>query len=205
MKQTGGMTLFVTDLDYGDTIPYKPYTRFGLNPDSAFGWCFVRLSPNSPPSDTFRPGYDNAIMLCGEIIKLRAQGTTPQIGERWIVYPGAYSPPIKGNVYRFTPTNYLTEDRPQIASINFNIYPVPCTKNLLINYSLNRKEKVKLVIYDILGRQVKCLKDGFEKSGVHSILWNGQDEKNRKVSAGVYFCRLETADYKATKKIIFIR
>jgi len=75
----------------------------------------------------------------------------------------------------------------------------------MITYSLLKMEKIKLVIYDILGRQVKCLKDGFEKSSIHSVLWNGLDEKNRKVSAGIYFCRFETADYKATKKIILIR
>ncbi|MEO0137382.1 MAG: T9SS type A sorting domain-containing protein [candidate division WOR-3 bacterium] len=206
LKPEGGLTLLVTDLDYGDTIPYKPYNRYGLNPDSAYGWCFVRFLPtNSPPSDTFRPGYDNVIMLCGEVIRLMARGAFPQIGERWLVYPSQYSPPIKGNIYRFTPINYVAETKSPMKSISFNLFPVPSKNNLTIIYSLPKVQKISLVVYDVLGRQVKRLKDGIEKPGDYKISWNGFDDNNRKVAGGVYFCRFEAEDYIATKKFIIMR
>ncbi|MEO0129537.1 MAG: T9SS type A sorting domain-containing protein [candidate division WOR-3 bacterium] len=206
IKPCGGLTLLVTDLNYNDTIPYKPYNRYGLNPDSAYGWCFVRFLPtNSPPSDTFRPGYDNVIMLCGEVIRLRAHGTFPQVGERWIVYPSQYSPPIKGNIYRFAPINYVAEIKSPLKSISFNIFPVPSKNNLTITYSLSKAQKISLIVYDVVGRQVKRLRDGIEKSGDYKIFWNGFDDNNRKVSSGVYFCRFETEGYSKTKKFIIMR
>jgi len=205
LKSGGGLTLLVTDLDYGDTIPYKPYNRWGLNPDSAFGWCFIRnVPPSSQPSDTFRPGYDNCIMLCGEAIRLLALGTLPQLGERWVIYPSEYSPPIKGNIYRFTPVNYIAEAKSQIKHISFQVFPIPARNSLAIAYSLPKAQKVSLVIYDVLGRQVKRLKEGIEKPGSYKIIWNGIDDCNRRVSSGIYFCRFESGDYSKVRKFILI-
>jgi hypothetical protein len=201
---SGGLTLLVTDLDYGDTIPYKPYNRVGLNPDSAFGWCFMPLiPPNASPSDTLRRGYDNLIMLCGGMIRISLT-VFPQVGDRWIVYPSEYAPPIKGNLYRFTPIG-IAEHEDQIKAVNFQIYPVPFTKSLTIAYSLSQRQKINLAVYDVLGRQVRKLKSGTENPGQYKITWNGLDDRSRKVSAGVYFCRLETEGCKETKKFIMLK
>lgn len=202
----GGLTLFVTDLDYGDTIPYKPYTRL-LNPESAFGWCFHPWIPiNAPPSETLRVGYDRLIMLCGDQIRFSRTIPPPVPGDRWIVYPSEYSPPIKGNVYRFTPHVGIAEAKTQMLPISFQIFPVPCRKNLTIAYSLPKKQKIKLVIYDVLGRQVKKLKDGIENPGVHEIMWNGTDDGNRRAPSGVYFCRFAMEEnYTDTKKFVLLK
>ncbi|UCF71437.1 MAG: T9SS type A sorting domain-containing protein [candidate division WOR-3 bacterium] len=202
----GGLTLLVTDLDYGDTIPYKPYRRLPpLNPDSAFGWCFYRYPtiPITVPSDTLRFD-DTDINLCGQAVRFSRAVPPPQVGDRWIVYPSQYSPPIKGNVYRFTPTG-IAEHEDQIAVVGFQIYPVPCTKNLTIAYSFPQRQNVTLTIYDVLGRQVAKLKDGIENPGQYNIIWTGLDDRNREVSAGVYFCRLETEDCRETKKLIMLK
>jgi len=200
----GGLTLIVTDLDYGDTIPYKPYNRVGINPDSAFGWSFAPLMPpTGPPSDTLRLGYDRLIMLCGGSIRIAAT-ILPQIGDRWIVYPSEYSPPIKGNIYRFMPTG-IAEHKDGIVKLNFQVYPVPFTNNLTLTYSLSQRQRVNLAIYDILGRQVKNLKNDLANPGQYKITWNGLDDRNRKVSAGVYFCRLETETCGETKKLIMLK
>ncbi len=202
----GGLMLFVTDLDYGDTIPYKPY-GFHLNPESAFGWCFNRFTGNDP-CDTLRPGYDRAIYLCGGVIGIRTGTIIPQVGDRWIVYPSEYSPPIEGNVYRFTPYVGISEQRADVLPIHFQVYPIPFSKKLTIAYSIPQNQKVKLVIYDVLGRCVKKLKDGIENPGAYKITWDGFDDKNRKVSAGVYFCRFTVGDseaHKETKKFVMLK
>lgn len=204
----GGLTLLVTDLDYGDTIPYEPYNWLGsLNPDSAFGWCFHPfLPPSGLPSDTLRPGYDRLVLLCGDRIRFSHTIPPPQPGDRWIVYPSEYAPPIKGNVYRFTPQVGINENRTQMSSISFQVYPVPFTKNLFITYSVPKRQNVKLVVYDVCGRRVKLFEDGIVNPGVHRISWNALDDKNRKVSAGVYFCRFEAEEsYADTKKFILVK
>jgi len=204
----GGLTLLVTDLDYGDTIPYKPYNWVGtLNPDSAFGWCFHPFVPPSGlPSDTLRPGYDRLVLLCGDRIRFSHTIPPPQVGDRWLVFPSPYAPPIKGNVYRFTPYVGINENKTQMSSISFQVYPVPFTKNLFITYSVPKRQNVKLVVYDVCGRRVKLFEDGIVNPGVHRISWNALDDKNRKVSAGVYFCRFEAEEsYADTKKFILVK
>ncbi|KPK64332.1 hypothetical protein AMJ83_02620 [candidate division WOR_3 bacterium SM23_42] len=202
---SGGLSLLVTDLDYGDTIPFKPYVRIPpQNPDSAFGWCFHQFPPvGVSPSETLRVD-DNHINLCGQAIRIAASVAPPQVGDRWIVYPSEYSPPIKGNLYRFTPTG-IAEHEDQIALISFQVYPVPSIRSLTIAYNLPQRQEVSLTIYDVLGRQVRVLKNGTENPGQYKITWNGLDDRSRKVSAGVYFCRLETEDCKETKKFIVLK
>ncbi|MEO0215472.1 MAG: T9SS type A sorting domain-containing protein [candidate division WOR-3 bacterium] len=204
IKAGGGLTLLVTDLDYGDTIPYKPYSTI-QNPDSAFGWCFRNSIIGGSSSDTLRPGYDRYIFFCGSRIYMSASGVFPQVGDRWIVYPSQNSPPIKGNVYRFTPVNYIAETKSQLKPFSFQILPVPSRNNLTIAYSLPKVQKISLAIYDVLGRQVKRLRDGIEKPGDYKIFWNGFDDNNRKVSSGVYFCRFETEGLCLTKKVVLLR
>jgi flagellar hook assembly protein FlgD len=41
-----------------------------------------------------------------------------------------------------------------------------------------------------------------EKPGYYAVKWDGKDDKSNKPASGIYFCRLETSKYKATKKII---
>jgi len=201
----GGLTLLVTDLSYGDTIPYKPYSLI-QNPDSAFGWCFRESFVGGVPSDTLRAN-DSWIMLCGERINFSRLIPPPQVNDRWLVNPYSYASPIKGNIYRFTPTG-VNERMASVSSISFQVFPVPATKNLTIAYSVTKSQKVKIVVYDVLGRQVKKIKDGIENPGHYNIFWDRLDDNNRRVSAGIYFCRFTTGEkesYRETKKFVILK
>jgi hypothetical protein len=200
----GGFTLLATDLDYSDTIPYKPYNH--NNPDSAAGWCF-NYSSIGTPSDTLRDN-DIFIFLCGGVIEFKRTIPPPDSGDRWLVFPTSYSPPIKGNLYRFIPLRSISENARQSEPICFNVYPVPFVRNLTISYNILQKQRVKMVIYDVAGRQVKLLEDGVRDPGQYSLMWHGVDDKSRKVSSGVYFCRLVTGEreeYHETRKFILIK
>lgn len=200
----GGLTLLVTDLDYGDTIPYRPY-GMSLNPDSAYGWCFNTFGVANDPSDTLRPGHDSYLLLCGARIRINTDSEIPDVGDRWIAYPSEYSPPIKGNVYRFLPYLGISEHAEGTTPICFSVCPVPATNILTISYSIVQREKVQLVVYDVLGRKIKTLADGMVQAGLHTITWHGRDDRNRKVAAGVYFCRFEVGEHIETTKFVMLR
>lgn len=203
----GGLTLLVTDLDYGDTIPYIPYSPYsgGVNCDSAFGWCFHRVPALPPvPSETLR-ATDNIINLCGARLMISRAIAPPQVNDCWIVYPTQYAPPVKGNVYRFTSTG-VTEYDDQVVTIRLQVFPVPFKRNLTMSYNLPQRQEVSLTIYDVLGRQVKKLTDGIQNSGHYDVVWNGLDDRKRRAAAGVYFCRLETGGGNtATVKVVMLR
>ena len=66
-------------------------------------------------------------------------------------------------------------------------YPNPFNPVTKINYDLPKDSKVKLVIYDILGREVmKLLNNEFKQAGRYSVEFNCKD-----LASGVYFYRIE--------------
>lgn len=80
--------------------------------------------------------------------------------------------------------------------------PNPFRTQTTIRYSLSAKEKISLLIYDITGRLVTTLVNTNMNPGNYSINWNGRNEGNQQVSAGVYFYQLKTAGYTKTNKIL---
>ena len=47
--------------------------------------------------------------------------------------------------------------------------------------------------------------DAYQQPGIYSINWDGKDEKGRKVSNGVYFYRINSGEFDATKKMVVIK
>ena len=84
-------------------------------------------------------------------------------------------------------------------------YPNPFNANTKIQYSLPSDCMVHLDIYDILGRKVTSLVDGFQQSGNWSVIWNGKDNKGLTVSAGIYFYRLLIGKNKITKRMLLLK
>lgn len=86
------------------------------------------------------------------------------------------------------------------------IYPNPFRQSTVIRYWLPTKSEISLKIYDLTGRLVKILVAEEVKAGYHAIIWNGEDEKGKKVKKGIYFCRLEVDTVSPqTKKIVYLR
>jgi arabinogalactan endo-1,4-beta-galactosidase len=87
-----------------------------------------------------------------------------------------------------------------IPFYDFTIYPNPFNPSTTINYSLPTSSNISIVIYDVLGREVVRLIDGFQSAGDHSVIWSAND-----VPGGVYFCRMQSGNFLKTKKIILLR
>ncbi len=94
------------------------------------------------------------------------------------------------------PTNY------QLAQN----YPNPFNPTTTIVYGLPARTRVSLAVFDLLGRKVKTLVPGDQQmAGYHTVIWDGRDEHGRAVASGVYFYVLEAADFRAMKKMIFLK
>jgi hypothetical protein len=70
-------------------------------------------------------------------------------------------------------------------------YPNPFNPSTTIRFELPYEKRVRLIIYDILGRQVRVLHDGKANAGVHALTWHSTNEQEIPVAAGIYFYRLE--------------
>lgn len=79
-------------------------------------------------------------------------------------------------------------------------YPNPFNPTTKINYSIPTSSKVSLIVYDILGREVKLLVNEFQNAGRYSIDFNAEG-----LSSGVYFYRLTSGQFSETRKLILLR
>ena len=85
-------------------------------------------------------------------------------------------------------------------------YPNPFNPSTTIDFALPRISKVRIVIYDILGREVVRLVDGdLKEAGNYRIQWNSQNRFGNTVATGVYFYRLEAGGFVSTKKMLLLK
>ncbi len=109
------------------------------------------------------------------------------------------------SVYRLTITGVtegqVTETLPTAFRLAQN-YPNPFNPSTMISYELPVEADVKLVIYDILGREVARLVDQIQQAGRYRVTWNGTNRLGVSVSSGVYLYRLRAGDFVEVKKII---
>ena len=63
---------------------------------------------------------------------------------------------------------------------------------IYLRFSLERESQARLAVYDIAGRKVRSLLDAKLGVGVHSVIWNGQDDAGRGLPSGTYVARLRS-------------
>jgi hypothetical protein len=81
-------------------------------------------------------------------------------------------------------------------------YPNPFNMETAIEYALPETAPVKLVIYNILGQQVRVLADEVQPAGYKRITWNGRDDAGNAVSSGIYFIRLVAGPRQMMQRMI---
>jgi hypothetical protein len=79
-------------------------------------------------------------------------------------------------------------------------YPNPFNPTTQIAFELPASTTVSLEIYDLLGRPVETLISGNLSAGRHLVKWNSQGNPS-----GVYFYRLVTPEFSASRKMLLLR
>lgn len=93
---------------------------------------------------------------------------------------------------------------PVVTALDSN-YPNPFNPETTIRYSLKEKGMVRINIYNLKGQMIRSLVDEAKNSGNHRVIWNGKDERGANVASGIYFYRMETSNYSATKKMMLMK
>ncbi len=83
-------------------------------------------------------------------------------------------------------------------------YPNPFNPTTTIEYRLTRAGRVRLIIYNLLGQEVRTLVQAEQPAGIYRVVWDGRDARGRQMPAGVYFYRLQTEHASAVKKMILM-
>ena len=98
----------------------------------------------------------------------------------------------------------MIDNIPTTHALYYN-YPNPFKPITVIDYAIPQPTHVKLVVYDILGRNIATLVNGIDTEGYKSIKWNGINDQGQLVSAGMYFYHLQAGEYISTKKMVLLK
>jgi Zn-dependent metalloprotease len=83
--------------------------------------------------------------------------------------------------------------------------PNPFNPSTEIHYSLPFEMLMSLKIYDVEGRMIRTLADGTMTAGDHVATWDGRDSSGGMVASGIYYYRLESPEYGATRKMVLMK
>ncbi len=107
----------------------------------------------------------------------------------WKTTDGGGSVGINGNTAEVADKYLLSQN-----------YPNPFNPETKIQFSIPKNGLVKIIVYDLLGREVKQLVNEFKQQGTYNVSFNGGN-----LSSGIYFYKLITDDFIETKKMILVK
>lgn len=81
-------------------------------------------------------------------------------------------------------------------------YPNPFNPETTIRFSIPAKSNVSLKVYNILGKLVALLVNEEKEAGEYNVSFDTNDYK---LSAGVYFYRLDAGSFSSTRKLLFLK
>jgi 1,4-alpha-glucan branching enzyme len=84
-------------------------------------------------------------------------------------------------------------------------YPNPFNPSTTLQFYLPQQGHVKIHIYNILGKEIAEITNGFYSAGTHRVVWNGNTNAGVQVSSGVYFVHFEVGSLTDTKKIVLMK
>lgn len=80
-------------------------------------------------------------------------------------------------------------------------YPNPFNPTTTIKFGLPQDQKVRIVVYDILGQEVeRILNDKQLKAGHHTIEWDAS-----KYSSGIYLLNIQAGSFSSVKKMMLLK
>ena len=82
----------------------------------------------------------------------------------------------------------------------FQNYPNPFNPSTIIGYNVPKTGSVKLIVYDLTGKEILTLVNGEMKAGSYNVVFNGSN-----LASGIYFYRFIAVDFVEAKKMVLIK
>ena len=95
--------------------------------------------------------------------------------------------------------NDLNRDIPEVFCL-FPSYPNPFNPQTTIRFGLPEPSLVNLTIYNLRGRKVATLVEGFRQAGYHDVTWDAAG-----LASGLYFYRIQAGNFTALQKMVLLK
>ena len=177
----------------GDVYLAGPFTAIGTA--TRHNLAAARVSNGTATAFAPEPNSGvNAIVTAGSSVWVGGAFTTigglPQrhlamlIAPNLVAVPGATAVPVRDLALEITPN--------------------PAHGDVRFAYALPSSARVKIGVYDVLGRRVSPAIDRLEEPGAHSFVWQGADGRGH-AEPGIYFVRIEAAGRQLTRRFAVVR
>jgi hypothetical protein len=136
-------------------------------------------------------------------------GTTVDVSEDTYTYYHVTATDFAGNEgdassVENTYASIVAEERPASYALMQN-RPNPFDATTFIRFDLPEPGEVSLLVYDVNGKLVRRLTSRSWAAGRHSVTWRGDDDQGNTVGPGIYFLRMETGGFQATRKMMIVK
>lgn len=143
-----------------------------------------------PAKNDFRLLKDSPAIDAGVHLGMSFKGAAPDLGAFESDGTGAAAIPAAFELRQNYPNPY---GRP------------PFNTGTEISFGLPVEAMVELAIFNVAGQRVKILVQGQQTAGWKTVAWNAKDETELPVTSGVYFYRLRTKDFSATRSMLYLK
>jgi hypothetical protein len=134
-----------------------------------------------------------------------AKGSFPSSGNEAVsIYPELGSSHFTVNISY----SEMGTDNEELLPIQYALhqnYPNPFNPITTLRYDIPENALVNIIIYDMLGRQVKTLINQTQDAGYRSVIWNATNDYGKPVSAGIYLYQIQAGEYNSTKKMVLLK
>jgi hypothetical protein len=217
------------DLNYGHNLfgdpempvwTKVPHTLTVIHPSKVLpGLRTINISVTSGgvgiPSSTVCLSLNQRIMFLGTTDQnglLSCQVNLDDLGEMSVVVTKPNYIPYEGTITISIATD-VGDDENQENIESFDLsqnYPNPFNPVTTIRFKVEGERSrapipITLKVYNILGRLVRILVDEEKIPGNYEAVWDGKDSQGKEVSSGIYFYRLDTENYRRTKRMTLVK
>lgn len=198
----------------------------GLYQSSDGGESWLKILDHSRVADiTSMPGNDNTLLAAGQQWyrigeNIPALFLSSDGGENWnnisnglnhtFINTARFNPAKTNEVFVCTAGGGLWKTENAIVSVSdealpddfklYQNYPNPFNAATTIKYVLPEKIFVKIILFDLLGREIRTLINEEKETGFYEVEFNAGN-----LSSGVYFYRIEAGKYSQTRKMLLMR
>lgn len=175
---------------------------------------------------TSKKEYDSALLVADEIVKEQKDDlglTIDALSTKGFIFEYYLNNKSKAeSIYREVLNNYSKKAhfaKNRLSEMGFKVdsehfsnqamdetkldmsnYPNPFNPTTKISFSLNESGRISLKVFDVLGKEVANLADGYFESGKHTATFDGSN-----LASGIYFYRLTTPTATITKKMVLTK
>ncbi len=86
-----------------------------------------------------------------------------------------------------------------------NNFPNPFNPQTTINFELLDEGKTTIDIFNTKGQKVRRILNENLQAGRYNFLWDGKDRNGRKVTSGVYFCKVTSNGKEKINKMLLLK